>query len=115
MTAKLFALQAILVAPFAVTPSPVRSELPEAPPPRMKKTTAELLVGTWKRVAQQNLPALPPDWDLTIEYTKDGRVVMMAKVPMGEVPPLQTGTFRLDGKTLERAMDPPSEPRLRTV
>jgi hypothetical protein len=85
MTARHIALPAILVALFAVAPSPVRSELPEAPAPRVKpdgvlQSWSELLVGTWK-MSKMNGRVLPPAWNYTIEFTKDGKFIMKGEHP----------------------------------
>jgi len=81
----------------------------------VKKTTAELLIGTWKRVAQQNLPQISPEWDITVEYAVDGKVFIRAKDPDSGLPPLQTGTYRLEGNVIKKIMDPPAKPRDRVV
>lgn len=98
MTARLLVLPAIMVALFAVAPSPVRSELPEAPAPREKKTHAELLVGKW-RLAKVDKELIGPQTILTAEFTRDGKFIFEATDPTVR-PQRSTGTYTLNGNTI---------------
>jgi hypothetical protein len=98
MIARHIAQPVILVALFAVAPSPVRSELPEAPAPRARhdgelKPWSELLVGTWK-MSKMNGRDLPPAWNYTIAITKDGKFTMKGEHPR-EPQWTKNGTFDL--------------------
>ena len=73
------------------------------------------MVGTWKRVAQQNLPQIPPEWGITVEYAVYGKVFIRAQDPKSGLPPLQTGTYQLEGNVIKKFMDPPAKPRDRIV
>lgn len=109
MTARSLTLTTIFAA-LLVASGAGALDPPTAPLPRPAgekaagKTTAELLVGTWKRVKQQDNP-LPPDWDITIEFTAGGKVIMRAKGPFTDPPPLLTGTYKLEGNTIRVTMD----------
>jgi len=72
VTVRAFLLPAMFVALFAASYSPVRSELPQAPAPRVKRTTQELLVGTWKMVKSSQMK-VGPSIDRRIEFTADGK------------------------------------------
>jgi uncharacterized protein (TIGR03066 family) len=103
MTARILALPAILVALFAISWSPARDDLPQAPAPRPKadgkpKPWSELLVGTWKMVKSRNMQ-LAPGVDAQIEFTKDGKFVIRVCDPKNG-DSLKTGTYTLNGNTI---------------
>jgi hypothetical protein len=102
LTARLLALPSILVALFAVAPSPVRSELPEAPPPRVKKTTAELLVGKWKATKLWDMQ-VPPELEIIREFTPDGKYHTRRIDP--KKVHISNGTYVLIGETLRLIND----------
>ena len=74
--------------------------LPEAPAPRAKKTTAELLVGTWKQVSRNGKP-LPETYEPTIELTKDGKVTFRVLKSDRPIPPARVGEYRLEGNDIK--------------
>ena len=112
MAARLLLLPSILVALFAVAPSPVRSELPEAPAPRAKKTTAELLIGTWKLV-ESSYVKLSPGFDKRYEYNSDGKFTVQTLDPNRGFK--QTGgTFLVDGCNLRFSYNADADGPMRT-
>ena len=79
-----------------------RGRTPEPPapaPPPPPRTTAELLVGTWRWVKLSDLVGPPPWTEKTFEYTGDGRVIIRYWFDVGPAEP-QIGTYRLDGDIL---------------
>jgi hypothetical protein len=102
-----------MIALFAIAPSPVRSELPEAPPPRAKKTTAELLVGTWKMSKSSHLK-LGPDIERRIRFAANRRFFFRWDEPGFDVRE-KTGTYSFDGRMLritdETGADRQGKPR----
>ena len=73
---------------------------PPTPAPPPQRTTAELLVGTWRWVRLSDLVGPPSFSEMTFEYTRDGRVIIRIWYhAAGESEP-QTGTYRLDGDVL---------------
>jgi uncharacterized protein (TIGR03066 family) len=61
-----------------------------------RKTTAELLIGTWEIVEQD--PPMPPHVKATVEFTKDGRQILRIR-DSREHPPT-SAVYRLTGTTL---------------
>lgn len=73
---------------------------PEPPTPAGPKTTAELLVGTWKQI-RHNHPGLPVTYTTTIEYTRSNRFRVWTYNPPAK--PLVTGgTYRVEGDTIRK-------------
>ena len=86
-----------------------RTPEPPAPTPAPPRTTAELLVGTWRWVRLSDLAEPPPWSEKTFEYTRDGRVIMRYWFhAAGEAEP-QTGTYRLDGDVLHLDITSPPD------
>jgi uncharacterized protein (TIGR03066 family) len=102
MTARLFALPAMMIGLFAVVPSPVRSELPEAPAPRAKKATAEMLVGKWKATKLWDMQ-VPPELEIIKEFTPDGKYRINRRDP--KTVHGSKGTYVLLGETLRLVND----------
>jgi hypothetical protein len=76
------------------------SGLPQAPEPREKKTTAELLVGAWKEVEWKGKP-VPKEWAFYHEYTADGKFhyfIDDRKNP----PTVTTGTYQVIGDVVRQ-------------
>jgi uncharacterized protein (TIGR03066 family) len=90
----------IIVALFAISWSPA-GDPPQAPPPHVKKTTAELLVGTWQLT---QIDKRRPSETATIEFTQDGKVVTRV---VGPTIPTQkrTGTYTLHQNSLRLAIE----------
>ena len=97
MNARCFLLPVILVALFAVSWSPA-DELPKAPPPHAKKTTAELLVGTWK-VVKMDGKETPKDWIDEDTFFADGKWRTRFIEPV-QPEVMRFGTYKLDGNTI---------------
>ena len=107
MTTRLLARPVVFAALFVLgcygpteTPkaedTPVAEEkvnLPVAPVPKPKKTSAELLVGTWKLIKVDD--KLEPA-HVFAEFKKDGQFTFRATDP----PQTRTGTYQLTGNTL---------------
>ena len=73
---------------------------PSPPTPPPQRTTAELLVGTWRFVKVSDAVGPRSYSEATFEYTRDGRVVIRLWYhTIGPAEP-QTGTYRLDGDVL---------------
>jgi hypothetical protein len=98
MTARLLILPEFIVALSAFAPSPARSELPEAPAPRVKKTTAELLVGKWSLV-KVDKEVIGPQVNITAEFTMDGKFIFEATDPT-VARERRTGTYTLNGNII---------------
>jgi uncharacterized protein (TIGR03066 family) len=92
-----------MIALFAIAPAPVRSELPEAPAPRAKKSTAELLVGKWKVVMLQNMQ-VAPELEIILEFTPDGKYRVRSEDPKIGVQ-ASNGTYKLIGNTIRLTTD----------
>jgi uncharacterized protein (TIGR03066 family) len=84
--------------PINEAPPDEKAAIPGAPPPRAKKTKAELLVGTWKMV-QLNGKDVPTGWDVVREFQADGQYAVRAKYPNR---PLKTdsGTYTVKEDTI---------------
>jgi uncharacterized protein (TIGR03066 family) len=108
MIARLIALPAILVALFAVAPSPVRSELPEAPAPRAKKTTAETLVGKWK-VVELGDKQVAPELQIILEFTGNGEYRVHSQDPKNGVQ-VSNGSYKLINDTIRLITDVNADP-----
>jgi uncharacterized protein (TIGR03066 family) len=108
MNTRCFLLPAILVALFAVSWSPA-DDLPQAPLPRVKKTTAELLIGTWKQVSSNSGQPLPKTYETTLEMTKDGKVCFRVVKSDRPIPPPRVGEYRLDGNIIRFATERTTE------
>ncbi len=93
MNARCFVLPAIIVAIFAVSYSPA-DELPVAPPPRLAKTNAELLVGTW-RVIKRDGKEVPKDQIDEFTFTSDGKFSTHFNEPI-QPEILRFGTYKLN-------------------
>ena len=83
--------------------------IPETPPsdvgPPAPKTTAELLVGKWKMVADE--PGTPKGFEAYMEFTADGKIVITMSCPTERnipQPEVQNGTYRLEDRRLFLAM-----------
>ena len=109
------ALISLLVASgcFAPGDGPKPDELPQAPPPREKKTTAELLVGTWKFVKQTPNHTVP-GWQATFEFKPDGTVTLWKDCPV-DGDSLERGTYRVVDDSLRMAMDTDPHDRKVTI
>lgn len=101
MTTRALLLPALFVALFAASYSPVRSELPQAPAPGVKKSTAELLVGTWKQVKFMNKPPLGEN---LMGFTADGKYFARLTSPRLAVR-ITTGSYSLIGKSIRLTSD----------
>lgn len=73
-------------------------EVPVAPAPRAKKTTAELLVGTW-RVVELNGRKVPKGWVYRFTFERDGRLHTFAEDEPGR-PRSRSGTYSIEGTKL---------------
>jgi uncharacterized protein (TIGR03066 family) len=118
MTARLLVLPVVVVAMFGFVGcsepdmAPVADEkqatpaekpnadLPQAPEPRAKKTTAELLVGTWKMIKLQDVD-VNPQLDIQIEFNRDGKFIVQIIEPKNGIQ-MSKGSYTLKGKTLRR-------------
>ena len=110
MNTRCFLLPAIIVALFAVSWSPA-GDLPQAPPPHAKKTTAELLVGKWKVISVDG-SAIAEGHEYTSEFTADGKYIYRVEKSRDPVlPPPRTGTYRLDANMISLETGPTSETR----
>ena len=76
----------------------------ETPPAEPPKTTAELLVGKWKRVKSNTKDA--PGYKETIEFTAAGEEVTVIDSDLEEVPIVVTGRYRMEGNTIWAIRDP---------
>ena len=108
MTTRLLALPAILVALFTVSGCNGSADPPQAPEPRAKgeksKPTAELLIGTWKRI-MLNGKQVPPDRAEEIEFSANGNYVIRVYNPKtGEVG-IKRGRYTLEGQALRLASE----------
>ena len=99
-------IPAILIGLFAVSgcccpdASPNADNPQLAPERRTKKTSAELLVGTWKKISMDGKP-LPKSYETTLEFTKDGKVTIRVEKSRNDVlPPPRPGKYRLEGNTI---------------
>ena len=101
MTVRLLLLPILLIALFAMTSSPARSELPQAPAPRAKKTTAELLTGTWKEIKFMNKKPLGEN---LLGFTADGRYLARLTSPRLGLR-ITTGSYTLNGKAIRLTSD----------
>lgn len=102
MTARILALPAILISMFAVAGCFGPSEPEQAPPPRAKRTTAELLVGTWEMIESD--PSVSADGSSTIECTADGRWSSRTIAEAGDEPQLASGTYVLEGDIIRMTL-----------
>jgi hypothetical protein len=110
MNTRCFLLPAIIVALFAVSWSPA-DDLPQAPPPRVKKTTAELLVGKWKVVSVEGTP-IAEGHEYTSEFTADGKYIYRVEKSRDPVlPPPRMGTYRLNANMISLETGPTNETR----
>lgn len=76
--------------------APKAATLPEAPAPHIKKTTAELIIGTWK-VVKLDGQQVPNDWLLAMEFTREGKLNVFANKPSKA----RIGTYKLTGETIQ--------------
>ena len=114
MTTRVLILPAILIALFAVLGCSSPNDPPQATELRLReKTKAELLVGKWKLVKRPR--GLPEGFQMTAEYTKDGKVTITTNNPLEDGPEVQIGTYQLDGDKLLRAMGDPANSLHRNV
>ena len=91
--------------------APGANEKPQAPPPHEKKTTAEVLVGSWKVVSTGG-SKVSDDYMAVTEYSRDGTMVRrVEKSRNGVIPPPRKGTYRLEGKTLHFTTEATTESR----
>lgn len=98
MNTRCLRLPAILVALFAVSWSPA-GDLPQAPAPHEKKTTAELLLGKWQMVRDGGKPLLPLS-AVHMEFTPDGRFKTVAEDAVRKFVDVGTGTYKLKDHTI---------------
>jgi uncharacterized protein (TIGR03066 family) len=97
MNTRCFLLPAILVALLAVSWSSA-DELPQAPPPHVKKTKAELLVGMWK-VLKEGDNETPKDWMYELTFTAEGKYQARLVKP-NQPPQARVGTYKLTGNVI---------------
>jgi uncharacterized protein (TIGR03066 family) len=97
MNTRCLLLPAIIVALFAASWSPA-GDFPQAPPPHAKKTTAELLVGTWK-VLKEDSRETPKDWTYEFTFTADGKFNVRLINPK-RPPQVKFGTYKLTGNVI---------------
>lgn len=86
---------------------PKAAGLPEAPMPRAKKTTAELLVGKWWLVKQGDR-VMSPLASITGEYQSDGTFLAQT-VGIHERPQKKAGTYQLIRQTIRITSDKSAE------
>lgn len=97
MTPRRFLLRAIIVALLAISSLSAR-DLPQAPAPHVKKTTAERLVGKWMLVEKDGKP-IPKTGKYYLEFTADGKLRISAEDHL--VPPaVWSGTYELIDDTI---------------
>lgn len=106
MNTRCLLLPAILVALFGVSWSPA-GDLPQALAPHLKKITAELLVGKWRKVTVDG-DALPENYVSIKEFTADGKVRDHVEKSNRLIPP-RTGRYRLDGNVITFWTEPTTE------
>ena len=83
---------------------------PSPPTPPPQRTTAELLVGTWRYVkSMTDERELPTFLESLAEYTADGRFFTRVKTPTGLV--WQDGAYRLDGDVIRVEVTAPADLR----
>ncbi|MBN9118612.1 MAG: hypothetical protein J0I06_05570 [Planctomycetes bacterium] len=74
-------------------------EFPLAPAPREKKTTAELLVGTWT-VVEIDGKAVPNNWILATEFTAKGEVHIFID-DKKNVPRVRIGVYKFQAGVVQ--------------
>lgn len=79
---------------------PKAGEPPQAPMPHVKKTTAELLVGTWKMVTDDDGKPLPFLLFVTAEFTREGRFTFIHADPARRLVEKTNGTYKLKDRTI---------------
>ena len=80
-----------LACPACNDPLPKEKEPPQ--------TTAGKLIGKWKLVRFSNGQPTSPELDSTIEYTKDGKVIIRSNDPKNG-PWEEEGTYKVEGNTI---------------
>ncbi|MBN9121481.1 MAG: hypothetical protein J0I06_20415 [Planctomycetes bacterium] len=78
---------------------PKGSGLPQAPAPRVKKTTAELLVGTWHGVSIDG-QQIPKEWIFVMEFMDDGSLNIFVN-DQKNIPAVKMGTYKLTGDRIK--------------
>jgi uncharacterized protein (TIGR03066 family) len=98
----------ILPLVFIALPFAIAGDLPQAPPPHVKKTTAELLVGKWDTVTFLGKPVKRGN-KVVLEFTAQGKFAFTTITPRL---PLQVGTgvYRVVGNTIHFTSDATDEP-----
>lgn len=79
---------------------PRAGQLPQAPMPRAKKTTAELLVGTWRMMKSDGETLQPLVVLLTAEFTPDGRFTFWHVGLLDKRVETKRGSYTLKGQTI---------------
>ena len=73
---------------------------PHPPVEQPKKTTGELLVGSWDMIKEGDEVLLPEVVQIVCDYGEDGRFEFRIKDPFRGVEEVCRGTYRLEGNTL---------------